>query len=718
MGTFPTGSVFAVVPSLLGPLQTLLLMLPLIVMGCTLAARSLTSLMAWRAGVAHLFGEIRSRPIKCGGYFVIVLAVSGLLWWSLQPVQGSMPALDIAVANGNWPTFHGDAARTGKADSTGVGVDVELLWKFRDASILDRGPFASSAAVVGNRVLIGGDSRKLYCLNLEDGAPQWTFTAGHPIFSSPVVSAGRVYVGEGLHYTSDAKLYCLDLSNGTVVWDFQTSSHTESTPTVVDGRVYFGAGDDGLYCLDAVTGRLQWQFADAHVDGGPLVHGSRVFFGSGYTTKAVICVDAGTGRLVWKKDLPVPAWGAPALWGDKIYVGIGNGNFQRSDEKPQGAVLCRDPDIGREIWRFGGVKDGVLTSIAVSENRAVFGGRDGACYALDASTGSLVWRHDVETPIVSSPAIVGTQVLFGADDGWLYCVDLNDGHEVWAHDTSDDLLLFGTADGGIRSSPAVAAGKVVFGASNGNVYCLESRGATKVAQAVIAQAQHNTRLMRAADYVGVGFIKQLAWATGSFGWAIILAALALKLVLLPIDWKQSREQARFHQLQPELERLQRDYVDYRIHRFEVRRLYRHSGINAFEALGLVLVQTPLFIIVLLVIQSTPVFAGESFLWISDLSVADRAAGLPSIASLRSEIHVLPLVLVASVWFYSMSLRGPGNLPGLLGQLVWLLIAIGLGALTYRWSAALHLFFISLLWVGMAESWLLLGRARRATAMST
>ena len=65
-----------------------------------------------------------------------------------------------------------------------------------------------------------------------------------------------------------------------------------------------------------------------------------------------------------------------------------------------------------------------------------------------------------------------------------------------------------------------------------------------------------------------------------------------------------------------------------------------------------------------------------------------------------------------------SLLGPRNQPGLLGQRVRLPIAIGLGVLTYQWSAALPLFFISLLSVGMAESWLLWGRESRATAMST
>lgn len=718
-------ALLGVVPSLLGPLQTLLLVLPLIVMGLTLTARSLTNPLAWREGIARLVADIRNRPLKSCGHLLLAVAVPSVAWWALQPVEGSTPSLDPTVAEGNWPTFHGDAARTGKADLSGVALEVELVWKYREALILDRRPFASSPALVGDRVLIGSDNFNLYCLSLEDGLPLWTFEARHPIFSSPVAFGGRAYVGEGLHYTQDAKLYCLDVATGKVLWDFQTTSHTESTPAVSDGKVYFGAGDDGLYCLDAETGHLKWRFPDAHVDGGPLVHNGRVYFGSGYATKALFCLDANRGRLAWKKDFAVPVWGAPALAGGKLYVGIGNGNFDESDEHPQGAALCLDPETGEEVWRFGDVKDGVLTSIAVSENRAVFGSRDGACYALDATTGQLAWRTDIEVPILSSPAISGTHVLLGTDDGLLFCLDLEDGGEVWFYDTNDDLMVFGQDDGRIQSSPAVADGKVIFGASNGNVYCLARRGANETAasfdetkpglaeqddysaRTAVAQSQYRSRLMRGADYLTVGLVRQLATATGSFGWAIILTALALKLALLPIDWKQSRQQTRFRQLQPELERLRREYIDYRIHRFEVRRLFRQSEAGALSSLGLVLLQIPLFVVVMLVVQSTPVFAGEAFLWISDLSAADRAAEIPGVPGLGPQLNVLPFVLAVSVWGFSLSVGTPRNQGRLAARLVWLSVAVGLGLLTYRWSAALQILFISLLWIGIVE-WRLFG----------
>ena len=125
----------------------------------------------------------------------------------------------------------------------------------------------------------------LYCLNRHNGEVLWTFNdngAMRPVFSSPCVWNGRLYVGEGLHTDSNCKLYCIDAEGGHKLWEFTTAGHTESSPSVVDDCVYFGAGDDGLYCTNATTGELHWHFPGPHVDGKPAVVDGRVYAGSGY----------------------------------------------------------------------------------------------------------------------------------------------------------------------------------------------------------------------------------------------------------------------------------------------------------------------------------------------------------------------------------------------------------------------------------------------------
>jgi len=797
----------AVVPSLLGPLHALVLLLPQILLGLVLVASSLTNPSAWRGATVRAWTAIRTKPLRSGTCLLLVLVLPLLFWWALAPVQTSTEGFDTqatqpkgsgalvaglsakAQAGENWPSFHGGANRsgiTGPADADATFTP-QLRWKFRDSLILERRPFACSPAVTGPRVLIGSDNYKLYCVDIKTGQLQWSFEAQYPIFSSPAVwnyvdretgqlqagfkitkqsleklksesvpddvldklqslenqeltkeerfsdslkrtigdeqtvrfeslilkhaqLHGRVYIGEGLHYDANTKLYCLDIRNGKPIWDFQTNSHTESSPTVDNGKVYFGAGDDGLYCLDAITGKMQWRFPDAHVDGGPLVVGDYVYFGSGYVYNGLICVSAQDGQLVWKRDFPAPVWCAPSFSEPPfakggqggLYIGIGNGNFNESDPNPFGEVRCLNPADGKDIWRFTDVKDSVLTSVAVSGNLAVFGSRDGACYALDATTGALAWRTDIGAPILSSPAIAGRYVLFGADDGLFRCLKLENGQEVWSFDTNDDVLIF-MEDARIQSSPAVAPhlsvglGMVIFGSSNGNVYCLGGDEKTKT---VIAQTGHRSRLMRAADFLMVGLVKQSARFTRSYGLAIILAALIVKLLLLPLDWKQTRQGKKLKELQPEVERIKSESLDHSVYLQKTRELYSSKGIHPLSAIAAFLLQVPLFVIVFLIMQSTPVFAGKSFFWVADLSIPDRVAQIPSLPWLGSYLNLLPLVLVGSVWLYLTISLGSGRGSGLFSRILWLLLAIGIGALTYRWSSALLVFTIALLWFGI------------------
>jgi len=635
----------------------------------------------------------------------MTLVAIWLGWWLLTPVSPQAMAASVPEGSECWPTFHGNIHRSGTASLTDSDIAPagKLQWQFHDALILERRPFACSPAIAGTQVLIGSDNYKLYCVDLETGRPQWIFEAGNPIFSSPAVWNGRVYIGEGLHYTVDARFYCLGLRNGRVLWTHQTSSHVESSPTVADGEVYFGAGNDGLVCLDAMDGDVRWNYKDAYIAGGPLVVGNRVYFGSGYGSNALYCVSTEDGQLLWRKDFAAPVWGAPSWADGRLYVAVGNGNFNESDENPFGEVHCLDPDKGSDIWCFTDARDGVLTSVVVADGLAVFGSRDGSLYTLDAATGKLAWRVDIGAPILATPTIVAGQVLFGADDGQFRCLDLANGHELWSHDTTEDMLII-MEDPRIQSSPAVAGGKVVFGAANGNVYCF---GAEESAEPVVVQTQHSSRLMRGADFLTMGLVNLLARSTGSYGWSIVLAALALKLLLLPLDWKQSIQTRKFRCLQHQIERMRRKYVDYRVHRFEVRKLYADANIRSLRTFGMVALQLPVIIIVFLIIQSSTDFVSERFLWLSDLSSADRLTQLPWLPLFGPELNLLPLILVGSIWLYSTTLRIGRARSGFVWHLSWGVVGVGLGLMTYRWSAAILLFTISLLWIDMVKQQLLL-----------
>jgi outer membrane protein assembly factor BamB len=353
---------------------------------------------------------------------------------------------------------HGDdgAIEVAKAGTTVQGERSirfgKVVWQFvpREPSWI-----ASSPAVDQDSVYVGvvhnnafeGNKGAVYCLDRATGKMRWMFNNGGSmveVFSSPRVVEGKVYVGEGFHLNSQCRLYCLGAKDGKKLWEFQTASHTESSPCVAGGKVYCGAGDDGLYCLDAATGKEVWHKSGFHVDANPLVADGRVYCGSGvgdvYKETVFFCLNADTGKELWRRPTDLPVWGEAAAADGHVYVGIGNGNFIDSDPKPAGAVLCLKAATGKRVWRAD-ARDGVHVKVVVDSHHVYFASRDQKCYCVDRRDGQKVWERDLGSPIVASPALArcgvcgGSTSLFVATSaGRVSCLDPDTGREFWSFD--------------------------------------------------------------------------------------------------------------------------------------------------------------------------------------------------------------------------------------------------------------------------------------------
>ena len=126
--------------------------------------------------------------------------------------------------------------------------------------------FLSSPAVLGDSVFVTGfrgNKGRISCFDAKTGNLRWSSAPRgyQATFSSPVIADARLVCGEGLHATRTGRVVCVDLRPGRVgeiAWTFATNSHVECTPVLDAGKVYVGAGDDGIYCLDLAHGGQIW----------------------------------------------------------------------------------------------------------------------------------------------------------------------------------------------------------------------------------------------------------------------------------------------------------------------------------------------------------------------------------------------------------------------------------------------------------------------------
>lgn len=106
--------------------------------------------------------------------------------------------------------------------------------------------FHSSAAVSDRYVIVGGQDKKLHCLNRQTGEMVWIFNAKRQIDSSPVIVGDRVFVG-----SHDGRIYGIDLATGKEVWSHVDGRPFSASPAVGEGCLVIGseASTGKIYCF-------------------------------------------------------------------------------------------------------------------------------------------------------------------------------------------------------------------------------------------------------------------------------------------------------------------------------------------------------------------------------------------------------------------------------------------------------------------------------------
>jgi outer membrane protein assembly factor BamB len=383
------------------------------------------------------------------------------VWWARGHFQQSKPDSGRTLG-ADWPAARGGLNRCGAVQNAAGPAVGGVVW-----SAGRRGEaFYSSPAVVANRVYaVGskGDRGCIHAFDLDTGRQLWQcqpvgFAA---TFSSPVVVGDLLLVGEGLHHTKMARVICVDRTTGQVEWTFQTNGHVECTPTVDQGRVYIGAGADGVYCLEldpaiADEQRLVWHAPGSRYPDAETclaVGGGFVYVGLGLGGECLCRLDADSGEELGRLDMPYPVFSPPSIQDEKLYVGMGAGDYLTPLRDPAGQVCCVDLKAWRVDWTFP-TPATVLGAVVATEEDLVFACADGNVYTIDRS-GQLKRKWNSYAPIIASPAVAAGRVYVVNQDGMLYGLGRRDLEPVWQHRLGNP--------GRYVSSPTVAGDSVIVG---------------------------------------------------------------------------------------------------------------------------------------------------------------------------------------------------------------------------------------------------------------
>ncbi|MBM4402112.1 MAG: PQQ-binding-like beta-propeller repeat protein, partial [Candidatus Cloacimonetes bacterium] len=316
----------------------------------------------------------------------------------------------FAQGEAEWPTFHGDAARTGFSSSPAPSTP-NVLWQLTVGQIRELGTDGIETnwpIIYQNKVFLAGI--EVRALDLKTGKILWRYHDQEtPFFPHGLAASnGKLFVTvndtDNLQTMKKGFVYALDAEQGQFLWKAQLAKDaSHSLPLVVEGKVFVGDDSGTLNALDCESGKILWQ---------------KKLVGDGEIHASLACADG------------------------LIFIGTeGDARYTTSPKNPS-SVFALSLSKGEVVWQFPidytpSGTNLIHSTPAVSNGVVYVGSENGWFYALTAANGNLVWKKklaDEGRSMVGPSAAAGLgygKVFVSIWAGKFLALDQKTGETIW-----------------------------------------------------------------------------------------------------------------------------------------------------------------------------------------------------------------------------------------------------------------------------------------------
>lgn len=206
--------------------------------------------------------------------------------------------------------------------------------------------------------------------------------------------------------------------------------------------------------------------------------------------------------------------------------------------------------------------------------------------------------------------------------------------------------------------------------------------------------------------IAVGARWLLVWTHEHFslayGAVLILFGVVIRIVLWPLNQKGMRAGIRMQAIQPEMQQIQSRYKEdpQRLQQ-EMMALYKREGVNPLSGCWPMLLPYPVLLALFFVISNSIELRGQSFLWLSDLSLKDP-------------LYIIPVLMGVSM--FAVSRVGMiGVPPNPQSKMMLYFLPVMMTGLFLNFASGLNLYYFIQNLVSIPQQWYLAKERVKAKA---
>ena len=175
----------------------------------------------------------------------------------------------------------------------------------------------------------------------------------------------------------------------------------------------------------------------------------------------------------------------------------------------------------------------------------------------------------------------------------------------------------------------------------------------------------------------------------SYGLAIILMTLVIKMLMYPLTVKQVKSMKGMQILQPKMKELQAKYKDKpeKLQQ-EMIKLYQETGVNPMAGCLPLVLQMPIFIIIFYGLRDFTFNGATSFLWLTDLAQPDP-------------LYILPVLSALTTYYQQKQTSTEMNQQA---KMMLMFMPLFIGYISTTFSSGLVLYWVTMNTVQIVQQW--------------